>query len=158
VSWRGGALRSALWLLLGGWVGAWVLFGAVVSRVAFRVLPSPELAGSLVGPVLETLHLYGGFAGVALALLAAALGRGPVRIALPLLMAGLCLYSHFGVTAEIAEIRGRVFGPEGSLELAARFSRLHRLSVALFVFVGACSMLLLGLHAHAEAREASPRV
>ena len=30
------ALRSVLWLLLGGWVGAWMLFGAVVAPTLFR--------------------------------------------------------------------------------------------------------------------------
>ena len=44
------ALRSPLWLALGGWVGSWALFALVIARLAFRVLPSPEIAGQLVGP------------------------------------------------------------------------------------------------------------
>jgi hypothetical protein len=46
-------LRSALWLALGGWVGSWALFALVIARLAFRVLPSPEVAGHLVAPVLN---------------------------------------------------------------------------------------------------------
>ncbi len=49
-------LRTALWLLLGGWVGSWACFGLVVVPAAFQVLPSTELAGKLVGPVLGTLR------------------------------------------------------------------------------------------------------
>ena len=79
-------LRSTLWLTLGAWIGAWLLFGAVVAPTAFRVLPSTEVAGSLVGPVLEALHLYGAAAGALLALVTVALGRGPLLIVLPLLM------------------------------------------------------------------------
>ena len=29
------ALRTALWLLLGGWFGSWGLFGLVIARVTF---------------------------------------------------------------------------------------------------------------------------
>ena len=58
-------LRTALWLLLGGWIGAWLLFGGVVAPTAFRTLPSTEVAGLLIGPVLTWLHLYGAAAGIA---------------------------------------------------------------------------------------------
>ena len=61
------ALRTCLWLLLGGWFGSYLLFGAVIAPTAFAVLPSTQLAGDLVGPVLMKLNLYGVFAGIALA-------------------------------------------------------------------------------------------
>ena len=61
-------LRSALWLCLGGWVGAYALFAFVVAPTAFRVLSTPGDAGQLVGPVLRALHLYGLGAGAALGL------------------------------------------------------------------------------------------
>ena len=50
---RFGALviRSSLWLVLGGWLGAWLLFAVGVAPTAFRVLPSSEIAGSLVSPL-----------------------------------------------------------------------------------------------------------
>ncbi len=152
---RGTALRGALWLLLGSWVGAWLLFGLVVAPVVFRELPGPGAAGRLVGPVLTTLHLYGAGAGVALALLAGALRRGASLVALPLLMSGLCLVSQFGVTPQIAGIRDLVFGSGGDVEIAERFGWLHRISLAIFSVVGFGALALVGLHAQAEASAVS---
>ena len=146
-------LRSALWLTLGAWIGAWLLFGGVVAPTAFRVLPSTEAAGSLVGPVLAALHLYAAAAGALLALLAIALGRGPLLIGLPLLMSAACLYSHFGVSAELSEIRDLAFGPGGAPEFASRFTRLHRVSLGLFMGLGVAAVALLVLHSRADIDE-----
>jgi hypothetical protein len=156
--WSGGAvgvaLRSLVWLLLGGWIGSWACFGLVVAPIAFAKLPSTEVAGQLIGPVLSALHLYGAVAGSALALLAGMLGRGRLRVALPLLMATACVYTQFGVSAEIAEIRDQVFGPQGSEMLAARWADLHRRSVGIFLAVSAGALWLLVLHARSDSRGA----
>jgi hypothetical protein len=144
------ALRSLLWLTLGGWVGSWACFGLLVAPMAFQILPSTRIAGTLVGPILTALHLYGGVAGAILALLAWLLGRGRLRIGLPLAMAIACLYSHFGVSAEIAELSGQAFGPEGSEALAARFNTLHQLSLWIFGVVSAVSIALVVLHARSD--------
>jgi hypothetical protein len=149
--WAETTLRSALWLLLGGWVGAWVLFAFGVTTTAFRVLPSSAVAGNLVAPLLAGLHAYGAAAGVALALLARGLRRGLPATLLPLLLAGLCLLSHYGVTAEIDVARDAAFGPAGSLEGATRFTRLHQLSIGIFTAVGLGAIVLVLLHARADA-------
>jgi hypothetical protein len=146
------ALRTCLWLLLGGWFGSYLLFGAVVAPTAFAVLPSTQLAGDLVGPVLTKLHLYGAFAGIALALVSRALGRGTLLVAVPVALSALCLYSHFGLSTEMAEIRGLAFGPDATAEITARFNALHRISLALFVGVGIAVTALIGLHAAADSR------
>jgi hypothetical protein len=146
-------LRGLLWVLLGGWIGSWLLFAVVVAPTAFRVLPTPGAAGTLVAPVLDALHLYGVFAGFALAALTVALRRGSLRVAIPVLMATACLYTQFGVSAELAEIRDQVFGPEGSEAIAARFNELHRLSVAIFSTVLGAALVLAGLHARSEVAE-----
>lgn len=148
----GTALRSVLWLLLGGWVGSFALFGLVIAPTAFRVLPSTEIAGTLVGPVLTALHLYGAVAGLGVALVALVLGRGRLRVGLPLALAAACLYSQFGVSAEIAEIRDKVFGPEGSAALAGRWSLLHRVSVGIFLAVSAGTLWLVVLHSQTDSR------
>ncbi len=135
------ALGSLLWIVLGLWIGGQILFATIVAPTAFRVLPSPELAGALVSPVLAALHLYGVVAGIGLAILAAALRRGTAAIALPLAMTAVCLFSYFGITAELAEIRA---------EAGARFAFLHRLSVGLFVGVTAATVVLVVLHTRAE--------
>lgn len=150
----GTALRTALWLLLGGWVGSWACFGLVVAPAAFAVLPTSELAGQLVGPVLSTLHIYGLVAGLALAPIAWALGRGRLLTTVPLLMAAVCAFSHFWISAELADVRPLAFGPGGSVEMATRFGALHRLSMALYLVVSAVTLVLLFLHARADARAA----
>jgi Domain of unknown function (DUF4149) len=144
-------VRALLWLSLGGWIGAWLMFGLVVAPTAFSVLPSTQLAGALVGPVLESLQWFGAAAGLLLAGLAWRLGRGALLRALPLAMALACLYSQIGLSPEMAEIRAGAFGPHGSEALAARFNQLHHLSVALFVAVGVSALLLVALHAWADA-------
>jgi len=146
------ALRTCLWLLLGGWFGSYLFFGAVVAPTAFRVLPSTQLAGDLVGPVLTKLHLFGAFAGIAIALVARALGRGALLVALPVALSAVCLYSHFGLSLEMAEIRALAFGPHTTAEITARFNALHRISLALFVGVGIAVTALIGLHAEADSR------
>lgn len=146
------ALRGALWLALGGWVGIWILFGLVVAPTAFRVLPTAELAGSLIGPVLDVLHLFGAVAGLVLGLIAWRLDRGPLQRILPLAMGAACLYSQFGVSAEIAEIQEMAFGPQGSETLVARFTQLHRISVGIFLAVGVAALVLTALHARDDAR------
>jgi hypothetical protein len=118
--------------------------------MAFQLLPSTRIAGSLVGPILTALHLYGAVAGAILALLAWRLERGRLRIGLPLLMAVACLYSHFGVSGEIAEISDRAFGPAGSEALAARFGRLHQLSLGIYIAVSAAAVALVVLHARSD--------
>lgn len=147
----GVAARTALWLLLGGWVGSWASFGLVVAPAVFS--GAPESAGAVIGPVLTALHLYGGVAGLALAGLALARGRGGLLVILPLLMSAVCFVSHFGVSSAIAEMGHRAFGPDASPEAAHRFNQLHRISVGLFLGVGAAALVLVGLHARADARE-----
>jgi hypothetical protein len=145
-------LRPLLWLVLGTWLGAMALFAADVAPAAFRVLPSPDLAGALVGAVLGGLQLAGAAAGALLAVLALALGRGPLAIALPLALAGLSLANHLGVTPAIDAIR--LAGPNALADpiLARRFAHLHHLSVLLFGTTMAGLLALAALHAHAEAR------
>ncbi len=146
------ALRSALWLTLGLWIGGWALFSTIVAPTAFRVLPNTEIAGTVIGPTLNALHLFGAAAGLVLALLARMLGRSPRLITIPLIMGALCLYTHFGVSAEMSELRALAFGPEGSPDSAVRFHQLHRVSVAIFLSLGVAAVTLLVLHARADQR------
>lgn len=143
-------LRAISWLLLGGWIGAWVLFAFVVAPTAFRTLPSTRIAGQLIGPVLAALHFYGAGAGLALAALAWGSARTGALLWLPLAMSALCVLSHFGVTAQIESIRPLAFGPEGSPEIAARFQLLHRLSMGIYTIVGLAGFALVALHARAD--------
>lgn len=150
---------SLLWLLLGGWIGAMLFFSAAVAPGAFTVLGDPALAGRLVAHTLRILLLGGAAAGLALALLAWLQGRGPwLLVVLPLLLSGLCIVSHFGVTGALAEIRA-VEGWRSDPELAERFHSLHRLSVRLLglTLVGALGLLVAHARALTRARNPSER-
>jgi hypothetical protein len=150
-SWGDTALRSILWLLLGGWVGAWFLFAFGVSTTAFQVLPSTELAGQVVGPLLAGLHFYAAAAGAVLAVVTLGMGRGPLLAGMPLLLAALCIYSELGITGEIDAIRAQAFGPAATLEVTERFGVLHRRSLTLFTAVGIGAIALVVAHSRRDA-------
>jgi hypothetical protein len=139
-------------MLLGGWFGAYLAFGAIIAPTAFAVLPTTEIAGSLIAPVLTKLHLYGALAGLPLALVSRSLGRGRLLVAIPIILSLICLYSHFGLSLEMAAIRDLSFGPGGNPDSAARFDLLHRTSRGLFVGMGAAITLLIVLNAKADAK------
>ena len=147
------ALRSALWLTLGGWIGSWAFFARVIARLAVRVLPSPEVAGHLVRPVLNALHWYGVAAGLALAALAVVLRRGRLLVALPLVLASACLASQLGVTPRLEEIHDLAFGPGGNAEAAAEYRRLHGTSMAIFTAILLGAIGLVPLHARRDGPE-----
>ena len=144
------SLHFFLWLLLGCWIGSWAAFALLVAPTVFRVLPSTELAGQVVGPVVSALHGYGAAAGLLLALLAWILGRGALLVVLPLAAAAACAYSELAITPQIAAIRPLLLGPQGSPELAARFGHLHRVSVLIFLSVGLSTLVLLAAHVRAD--------
>lgn len=143
-------LRALLWLALGGWIGAMGLFGAM-TRVAFEVVPSPEIAGHLVGRLLEPLLTTGAVLGASLAAMGAALGRGRLAIGMSLLLSIACLVNQFGVSRAVAEIH--LTDPGLAPGLAARFATLHQLSVWLFIGTAVGALALAAIHARIEARE-----
>lgn len=147
-------LLPLLWSLLGAWLGGLALFG-LLARAAFSVGASPEVAGHVVGRVLGPLELAGAAAGLALALLGAALGRGGLAVGVPLLLAALCLVSHFGVSPRLAEIR--LGSPDAPEDAGQRFARLHQLSVALYAATVLGVSALALIHGRREAREGSSR-
>jgi len=149
-------LVASLWCLLGGWIGALVLFSVVVAPVAFQVLPSSEVAGKLVGPVLRSLNLYGAATGVALAAIAWHFRRGWLAVVLPLVLTLLALISQLGITAAIERVRPLAFGPTPDPAALAEFGRLHALSVALFGVTGVTALVLAWLHARADVKAREP--
>lgn len=155
------AIHLALWLILGGWLGALALFGGVVIPAAFRVLPSGDLAGNIVGAVLPRLEFFGIGAGIALAGVGAMLHRGRVIIGLSLSLSIVCALSHFGITAPLEEVGNRAFGASADTAAQAEFAHLHKLSVLLFFATALGVFALAVLHASqdlaVERREKSAR-
>ena len=70
-----------------------------------------------------------------------------------LVLAALCVFTHFWVSAQISAVRPLAFGPEGTLDMAARFTQLHQLSLGIFIAVSAATILLVIRHAREDARE-----
>jgi hypothetical protein len=133
--------------VLGAWFGAQALFG-LLALSAFEAGVGPELAARVVARVLGPLELGGAAAGLALALMGGALRRGRVAVGLPLLLAVLCLTSHFGVSPALAEIR--LGSPDSPADAGLRFAQLHRLSVGLYLAAVAGVLALGLLHARRE--------
>lgn len=123
-------------LMLAAWLGAVVLFGAVVAPAAFAALPSRTLAGAVVGRVLPVLFISGLVAG-ALVMLSGTRLRGAPR--LTRLMAGTlvvasCAVAQFVIGSRIEQVRASVGDSLESLPQGdparVTFGRLHGLSVA----------------------------
>lgn len=122
-------------LLLSAWLGAGVLFAAVVAPAAFAVLPSRTLAGALVGRVLPVLFI----AGIVTALLGLwlgrrGLGRYPrVRRGALLALALSCAVAQFVISPRIDRVRTAIGGPIEQLSVddprRVAFGRLHAVSV-----------------------------
>lgn len=129
-----GRVAAAHAVLLAAWLGAVLLFGAVVAPAAFAALPSRALAGAVVGRVLPVLFITGGAVGLALVAgqLVRASGWGRSIAGGVLVLS--CAISHLVIGARISTLR-QAIGP--SLDALApddprrvMFGRLHALSVA----------------------------
>lgn len=119
-------LSPLLWL----WLGAALLFIAVVAPSAFAVLPTRALAGLLVGRVLPVIFWSGAVVGIAMAVST----TGWRRYA-SLLVVACSLAAQLGIAPSIQRLRAEL-GPDieaidaGDPRRVA-FGRLHAVSVAL---------------------------
>lgn len=144
-------MRSLLWLWLGVLIGTMGFFGAL-TRVVFEVVPQPEIAGLLVRRTLGPTLAIGSVSGLALAALGAALRRGWVVVALPLVISIACIVNQFGVSRAVAEIQ--LNDPALAPGMAARFGMLHQLSVWLFMTAAAIAVLMAAIHLWIETGRA----
>jgi len=130
-------LAVAQLIVASAWLGAALLFAAVVAPAAFAALPTRTLAGALVGAVLPSLFLTGIIVGLLLAGASLLLRRG--RLVTPgtvggLLMAISCAAAQFVVAPRIERARESIAGPIESVPSSdprrIAFGRLHGASVA----------------------------
>ena len=131
-----------LFALLGLWIGAMLFFAGVMAPAAFAVLETPAQAGQLVARTLAVLNLVGAGLALAVALLSRRLGGGAWLPGIALGLGLLCILSHFGVTAALAEIRATP-GWDSDPALRRRFGALHGVSVGLLgaTLLGAVALL-----------------
>ena len=146
------ALKTVLWLALGGWVGAWGFFAFVVSRIAFRILPG-NVVGDMVGALLHDLHYGGAVAGLVVAGTLAALGRRGWVVGLPVVLAILSAASELFLSPAIAAIRPSTLGAASTVEIQTRFRLLHGLSLGLFMAIHLASAVLVGWIAWLDTRD-----
>ena len=137
-------LRFLLLFSLGTWVGAGLFVTLIVAPAAFRLSPTPDVAGAIVGQTLTRLHLMGIGAGAIFLIAAWMLGsdapRGVPRTAslLIALMIVLTAVSQFGVTPRMDALRRQMVAAHGSISATppedparASFGRLHGVSASL---------------------------
>jgi hypothetical protein len=146
-------LRFLLIFSLGTWVGAGMFVSIVVAQAAFRQLPTPDLAGAVVGYTLTRLHLMGIAAGIVYLLGTTALGgvgnlTRPAALLITLMIA-LTAASQFGVTPRMAGYREQMVAGHGSIAATPRedparqsFGKLHGVSASLEL-----ASLIIGLAA-----------
>ena len=122
-------------VLVGVWMGAALLFVAVVAPAAFAVLPTPALAGALVGRVLPIL-LYGGVVMGTVILILEVIGRTGAwgRTAAGALATLACATAQWFVGSRIERLRMTIAGPlealAGDDPRRIAFGKLHAVSVA----------------------------
>jgi hypothetical protein len=122
--------------VLAFWLGAAVLFSAVVAPSLFAALPTRTLAGVVVGRVLPSIFYSGIVVGALVILLQMRLGdgwswRGAETAGGVMVLA--CAIAQFVIAPRIERIRAAINGPVDTLPLGdpqrMAFGRLHGFSV-----------------------------
>jgi hypothetical protein len=129
-------LSVAQLVVASAWLGAALLFVAVVAPAAFAALPTRTLAGDLVGAVLPPLFYSGLVIGLVLLLVALGTHRGKIVTAGTVggvLVALSCAAAQFLVAPRIERVRASIAGPVESVAPSdprrVAFGRLHGASV-----------------------------
>src|SRR5271154_2609095 len=145
-------LRFVAILALSTWIGGSFFLMCFVAPDAFRLLPTPDLAGAVVGLALARLHLLAMTAAIVFLVCHTWLlhnVRALVRPAalLVFVMMVLTAASQYGVTPRMADMRQQMAAEYGSLDATPRtsstrqaFGRLHGVAAVLEL-----STLLMGL-------------
>ncbi len=145
---RSGFLSSTIDVLarltLSLWLGGMIFFSAVVAQSAFAVLPTRQLAGTIVNSVLGKLEWMGIVCGVltitlmvATVFLSSRLNSwlGKVALMLPVVMTVDVAVSKFLVSAKLAAMRASMGADIDKLPLTdptrVAFGDLHKYSVML---------------------------
>lgn len=144
-------LRFLMFLSLTVWIGGIIFLSFVEAPIAFGVLPSRHMAGTVVGHSLGILHWMGLFSGIIFlgcSMLLSSLTAGSAhplaaRHILICLMLVLTVVSQFGISPKMSTLRAQ-FGDIDTVPATdpgrMQFDSLHVWSVRLEVAV-----LLTGL-------------
>ena len=130
-------LRFLQFFTLGCWLGSILFFSFVVAQGAFSILPSKDLAGSLVGYSLARLHVLGIVAGCVYLIATVALAKSVGALARPAALLVFAMIvctslSQYGVIARMDVLKvqmGSVEASPAGSALRITFDRLHQYSV-----------------------------
>ncbi len=146
-------MRFLSTLALGVWIGALLVFGAVLAPVLFSVLPSRDQAGAVVAVALPRIHWLGMLAGVVflgavwVQERAASLLRSDTVLVLLMLL--LTVISELAVVRPMHHLRRELVSIERAAETDPRrqaFERLHAISVGLETAVLVLGVAAFYLH------------
>jgi Domain of unknown function (DUF4149) len=132
-------LRTIEFLGLSLWLGSDVFLSFVVAPGAFRILPSRDQAGAMVGFGLWWMHGIGVACGIAILLARLVRTRAVSNLVAPaalcvLLMILLTVVSQHAVSPRMALLRvemGSIQATGADHPLLREFKRWHRISVSL---------------------------
>jgi len=132
-------LRTIELLGLSLWLGSDVFLSFVVAPGAFRILPSRDSAGAIVGFGLGRMHLLGVICGAVLLLARLLRTRTFASLTTPaalwvVLMILLTVVSQQAVSPKMATLRvqmGSIQATSADSPLLAEFGKLHRISISL---------------------------
>ncbi len=127
--------------LIGIWLGAALFFSFAVAPSAFAVLPSRELAGSLVNRTLAIVNYSGFIIGLILLASSFAARRGVNRVKIwieqsfLLLLTAACAFGQFFIAARLHNLREQIGRPIDEVALGdplrVAFNDLHGYSVTI---------------------------
>jgi len=131
-------LRTIEFLALSLWLGSDAFLSFVVAPGAFRILPSRDQAGAIVGHSLWWLHFLGVTCGIILLLARLLRTRLFTSLAAPaalcvVLMIALTVVSQHAISPKMAALRvqmGSIEATQPGSPLLAQFSKLHAISVS----------------------------
>lgn len=143
------ALSAALWL------GAAMFFSFAVAPSAFGILPSRELAGSVVNRTLAIVNHSGFIIGIIL-LLSSYISRQTVsRVklwleqGLLLLLTAACAFGQFVISAKLSDLRREIGRPIDEVAfddpLRIAFNDLHGYSVTVLLVAMISSLIVFFL-------------
>ncbi len=139
--------------VLAAWLGAAILFAAVVAPAAFAALPSRSLAGAIVGRVLPIVFYAGMVVGIVVVLVDRGGAGSPARLAAGIVTLVSCAIAQFAIGSRIERLRQSIPGaiealsPDDPRRLA--FGRLHAMSVGWLGLAMVAALVALVLAARA---------
>ena len=138
------------------WIGGIIFFASVLAPTVFGVLPTRQLAGSVVSPTLRALHWIGIVSGLVYLICSMSYARldagfsqpFAVRNVLVMLMIVLTLISVFVIAQKMESLRAELGVIDNVSPTDARrveFNSLHRWSTRLEVGVLAMGLAVIWL-------------